>query len=53
MMDSEKLSIFFVAGKNKSFQRTLVRRNDLFFSRLEYEVFYKSILNFNFLRAYQ
>ena len=38
-----KLFIFFVAAKNESFQRTLVRRNDSFFTRLEYEAFYESI----------
>ncbi len=34
--------------KNKIFQRTLVRRNNLIFARLEYEVFYKSILVLSF-----
>jgi len=42
-MDPQKFFIFFVTGKIKSFQRTLVRRNNLIFPRLEYEVFYESI----------
>jgi len=42
-MESHKLFIFFVAGKIKSLQRTSVRRNDLIFPRLEYEVFNESI----------
>jgi len=36
--------------KNKSIQRTLVIRNNLIFARLEYEVFYKSIVAFSFSR---
>ncbi len=52
-MDSQKLFIFFVAAKFKSLRRTLVRRNDLNFTRLEYEGFSESISILTFLRVYQ
>ena len=53
MMDSQKLSIFFVVANFKSLRRTLVRRNNLKFARLEYEVFCKAILSLVFLRDHQ
>ena len=51
-MDSQKVFIFFIVAKIKSFQRTLVRWNDLILASLEYEAFYKSIYDFKILRVY-